>query len=904
MVQDLARTTEKESMSYAPNPPRRTIQGDLSIGISMVILITTAVLCGIFIAMKAQLDRRTLEQKANILTANMVTALGGPLWSANDSELNAIAKTFSTDEGIVQFTINDFRGDRIYGVGRPSESDLVREREFLQDGNVIGKLKVRYSTRSLDQGKFEWVASAIALSLILNVMLVLFVRKIIARVMNPTVDLLGQGLGRITSGDYAHKLPVSKYARIDAIYAEINRLAATIRKRESDLSQHAEFLESEKKIALSLLADSVGKIITGFLSSATTLPYVKAMEFVSAKTDLPFIGPVPDQFYSPESQAWRPLQFNADGRLFPNYVDLATANGVIGHFVFYTSELPDKVKEAQLKRLTFMCAETIHRHLANQRASALEANLDRSRVMVNEISRAVHILAHDVRKPFTMISMMFNELERSGSPEAQHEVVAKYTRPVQGSILLANGLIGDVMTLGAASTLKRAATPLKAVVGEALELVFALESKRSNIRFAYALNHRHQLLVDKPKLVRVLFNVIENAAQAMRFEGTMTFTSRETDRHVVLTIANDGPEIPPFVLNRLFEPYYTHGKSNGTGLGLAIAKEIATAHGGDIAVTSTANETAFALTLPFDGQAPEGAETLRLPENSALVQPERLDPRRVRADAADEFRLRDKAAVDEIVAVAQARKAAVRVLLIDDEALYLRSLRSELSHFGIPKSLLEIDEAATPQEALKFVASKAYDLIVCDLQLKDDRYDGFGLVARFRQDGVESHVVINSNSFGEDVARRALAAGADQFLAKPPTREQLLQAVASSLRSKTVATPRRRLTIYLAEDNVLFLQSWERELEGHDLVTFTSSDACVEALENSPRRPDVLLTDLYFDDSKANGVEVAQVAKAKFDIPVILSTEGAEAPDAGVFDLVTDKNLIGVKEFIRRRKRV
>jgi signal transduction histidine kinase len=58
----------------------------------------------------------------------------------------------------------------------------------------------------------------------------------------------------------------------------------------------------------------------------------------------------------------------------------------------------------------------------------------------------------------------------------------------------------------------------------------------------------------------------------------------------VLSVSDNGAGIAPEVLPHLFDRYYrgtsaTAG-SRGTGLGLAIVKQIATAHGGEVGVTS------------------------------------------------------------------------------------------------------------------------------------------------------------------------------------------------------------------------------------------------------------------------------------------------------------------------------
>ena len=68
--------------------------------------------------------------------------------------------------------------------------------------------------------------------------------------------------------------------------------------------------------------------------------------------------------------------------------------------------------------------------------------------------------------------------------------------------------------------------------------------------------------------------------------GTLTLIAREEDGMLLFKITDTGGGIPPEIMNRLFEPFVTHGKPNGTGLGMAIAQSVVEAHQGTIDVDS------------------------------------------------------------------------------------------------------------------------------------------------------------------------------------------------------------------------------------------------------------------------------------------------------------------------------
>jgi two-component system, NtrC family, sensor histidine kinase HydH len=96
--------------------------------------------------------------------------------------------------------------------------------------------------------------------------------------------------------------------------------------------------------------------------------------------------------------------------------------------------------------------------------------------------------------------------------------------------------------------------------------------------------------------------LVENALDAMGGEGTLTLTTAavidDAGPRVVLEVGDSGPGIPPAVLPRIFELFFTT-KTQGTGLGLPLARKFIEAYGGTLTVTSRPGAgTVFRVTLP------------------------------------------------------------------------------------------------------------------------------------------------------------------------------------------------------------------------------------------------------------------------------------------------------------------
>ncbi|MCK4534979.1 MAG: hybrid sensor histidine kinase/response regulator [Syntrophobacterales bacterium] len=108
---------------------------------------------------------------------------------------------------------------------------------------------------------------------------------------------------------------------------------------------------------------------------------------------------------------------------------------------------------------------------------------------------------------------------------------------------------------------------------------------------------------DEESLVRVLANIMGNAAKYTPSGGKVSIRARHDEYYVSISISDTGTGIPKEKLPFIFEPFYRvkgkEEKQRGSGLGLNFCKKIMEAHGGKIEVTSQVGEgTTFVLELP------------------------------------------------------------------------------------------------------------------------------------------------------------------------------------------------------------------------------------------------------------------------------------------------------------------
>lgn len=111
------------------------------------------------------------------------------------------------------------------------------------------------------------------------------------------------------------------------------------------------------------------------------------------------------------------------------------------------------------------------------------------------------------------------------------------------------------------------------------------------------------IYADADKIARVFNNILKNAIAYSDRNSTIKVCVTNSEEKTWIQFINHGDPIPEHKLNAIFEKFYRldasrSSSTGGAGLGLAIAKEIVTAHEGELLVTSSAEQTVFTVILP------------------------------------------------------------------------------------------------------------------------------------------------------------------------------------------------------------------------------------------------------------------------------------------------------------------
>jgi len=218
----------------------------------------------------------------------------------------------------------------------------------------------------------------------------------------------------------------------------------------------------------------------------------------------------------------------------------------------------------------------------------------------HEVARRV---AHEIKNPLTPISLsaerIARHLDRSASSPEFARMVRDCTRIIQEEVLSVKSLVDEFSQFARFPAAQPQASDLNEVV-EAAVAVFSGRLDGITIHKSLAAG-LPVVNLDREQFKRVVVNLIDNAAEAMKevpWRHLSIRTQAPTPDTVELIVADSGSGISPEDREKLFLPYFST-KERGTGLGLAIVAHILTDHGAQIRVEdNTPTGARFTIEVP------------------------------------------------------------------------------------------------------------------------------------------------------------------------------------------------------------------------------------------------------------------------------------------------------------------
>ena len=260
----------------------------------------------------------------------------------------------------------------------------------------------------------------------------------------------------------------------------------------------------------------------------------------------------------------------------------------------------------------------------------------------------------------------------------------------------------------------------------------------SGVAAEYVLDKDVFVLGDKDQVFQVVQNLAMNAAQALAGSGTVKISVREAGadeiaserlpagRYGAVTVRDSGPGMPPAVVSRLFEPYFST-KGKGRGLGLSVCRSIALKHGGGLSVgTEEGKGSSFTVYLPYTAERPEATDRRRAPAGSAKG----------------------------------------RVLVMDDEEVVSKALRRILTHLGYEAEVAQNGEKALEAWRAAMAQQRPFLAVIMDLTISGGM-GGAEAVLKLKSLDPSAKAIVSSGYADDPVMAAHEAHGFDGALPKP-----------------------------------------------------------------------------------------------------------------------------------------
>lgn len=214
------------------------------------------------------------------------------------------------------------------------------------------------------------------------------------------------------------------------------------------------------------------------------------------------------------------------------------------------------------------------------------------------VGRLAAMVAHEINNPLDGIIRLVNLARRVGA-EAGQDRIEKYLAEAHKGLMRMVLIVRDLLDFSRSAAGSVEAMPVKDLLAEAVRNMSAAAEK-GGVTVAVGCDDSVPQLRSS-SLYQVVLNLLKNAIEATPPGGHVDVRARCESDVLVIEVTDTGPGIPPEVLGRLFEPFYSlKATGKGTGLGLVISRDLVEKQGGTLTAANRPEGGAmFTVRIPL-----------------------------------------------------------------------------------------------------------------------------------------------------------------------------------------------------------------------------------------------------------------------------------------------------------------
>jgi PAS domain S-box-containing protein len=200
-------------------------------------------------------------------------------------------------------------------------------------------------------------------------------------------------------------------------------------------------------------------------------------------------------------------------------------------------------------------------------------------------------IAHEIRNPITAIKGFLQLIM------GEHKGEKTYFRIVESEINRVETILKELMVLAKPTKINYKKLDIRFLLDKVLTLMES-QTLLKNIEVIKNFQALEVSIIgDENQMKQVFINYIKNAIEAMKDGGKLIVEGIHLNEGVHIRIIDHGSGIPPEILRRINEPFFTT-KEQGTGLGMLISNEIIEEHKGKLNIISNTEGTCIEVILP------------------------------------------------------------------------------------------------------------------------------------------------------------------------------------------------------------------------------------------------------------------------------------------------------------------